>query len=152
MEDTKVVDAAVVSSIAQNIFQVMPLIKKRLVKLSAIQAEQGIPMSHVQVLAILAESGSMSVSEISRRFGIAKPNITPLVDRLLNAGLVDRVRNNTDRRVVNVVIQEAGYRKLEQIQEALNEHVSSWSDSIAPEDYAVLDQSLRNVIRILGGL
>ena len=77
-----------VERIAQAIFQTQPLLKKRLVKLSAIQSDQGIPLSHVQVLAMLEEVGSMSVSDISKRFGIAKPNITPLVDRLVNAGVV----------------------------------------------------------------
>ena len=100
--------AECVERIAQGIFQAQPLMKKRLAKLSAIQSDQGIPLSHVQVLAMLEEMGSMSVSEISKRFGIAKPNITPLVDRLVNAGLVDRVRSETDRRVVNIVILEEG--------------------------------------------
>ncbi|MBQ2956796.1 MAG: MarR family transcriptional regulator, partial [Clostridia bacterium] len=81
------VSAECVERIAQGVFQAQPLLKKRLVKLSAIQSDQGIPLSHVQVLAMLEEVGSMSVSEISKRFGIAKPNITPLVDRLVNAGL-----------------------------------------------------------------
>ena len=74
------VDTAVIASIADKLFQVMPLLRKRMLRLDGMQAEYGIPLSHVQVLAMLEEPGSMSVSEISRRFGIAKPNITPLVD------------------------------------------------------------------------
>ena len=65
----------------------------------------------------------MSVSEISRRFGIAKPNITPLVDRLISAGLVERVRNKADRRVVDVYILDAGREKLREIQKVLYDHV-----------------------------
>ena len=114
-EKNLTVSTQCVENIAQGIFQVQPLLKKRLVKLSAIQSEQGIPLSHVQVLAMLEEVGSMSVSEISKRFGIAKPNITPLVDRLVNAGLVDRVRSETDRRVVNIVILEEGRNRKKEI-------------------------------------
>ena len=139
-----------VERIAQGIFQAQPLMKKRLAKLSAIQADQGIPLSHVQVLAMLEEVGSMSVSEISKRFGIAKPNITPLVDRLVNAGLVDRVRSETDRRVVNIVILEEGRARLNQIQNALNEHVSSWQNVLTEEEFARLDRALIDIVEILG--
>lgn len=138
-----------VERIAQGIFQAQPLMKKRLAKLSSIQADQGIPLSHVQVLAMLEEMGSMSVSEISRRFGIAKPNITPLVDRLVNAGLVDRVRSETDRRVVNIVILEEGRSRLNQIQGALNEHVSSWQNVLSEEEFSRLDRALTDIVEIL---
>jgi len=139
-----------VERIAQGIFQAQPLMKKRLAKLSAIQADQGIPLSHVQVLSMLEEVGSMSVSEISRRFGIAKPNITPLVDRLVNAGLVDRVRSETDRRVVNIVILEEGRARLNQIQSALNEHVAGWKELLTEEEFARLDHALTDIVEILG--
>ena len=136
--------------LAQGIFQAQPLMKKRLAKLSAIQSDQGIPLSHVQVLAMLEEMGSMSVSEISKRFGIAKPNITPLVDRLVNAGLVDRVRSETDRRVVNIVILEEGRSRLRQIQNALNEHVVSWQSVLSDEEFTRLDRALTDIVEILG--
>ena len=142
--------AECVERIAQGIFQAQPLMKKRLAKLSAIQSEQGIPLSHVQVLAMLEEVGSMSVSEISKRFGIAKPNITPLVDRLVNAGLVDRVRSESDRRVVNIVILEEGRNRLRQIQNALNEHVAGWQNTLTAEEFGRLDRALIDIVEILG--
>ena len=73
------------------------------------------PLSHVQVLAMLDHRGSLSITEISNSFGIAKPNITPLVDRLIEDGLVMRERNSADRRVVNVVICEKGRERLADI-------------------------------------
>ena len=149
-EKNLTVSTECVENIAQGIFQVQPLLKKRLVKLSAIQSEQGIPLSHVQVLAMLEEVGSMSVSEISKRFGIAKPNITPLVDRLVNAGLVDRVRSETDRRVVNIVILEEGRERLRQIQNALNAHVAGWQNSLTAEDFVRLENALNDILTILG--
>ena len=142
--------AECVERIAQGIFQAQPLMKKRLATLSAIQSDQGIPLSHVQVLAMLEEMGSMSVSEISKRFGIAKPNITPLVDRLVNAGLVDRVRSETDRRVVNIVILEEGRNRLRQIQDALNSHVAGWKNVLTEEEFARLDRALIDIVEILG--
>jgi len=148
-ERVAAVDTAVVANISDKLFQVLPLLRKRMLKVDGVQSEYGIPFSHVQVLAMLEEPGSMSVSEISRRFGIAKPNITPLVDRLISAGLVERVRNKADRRVVDVYILDSGRQKLKEIQQSLHAHVMSWSDSISTEDYDALSDALSTVIRIM---
>ncbi len=149
IKDENIILSDTVSNVASNIFQVMPLIKKRLTKLNAIQSEHGLPLSHVQVLAMLEEVGSMSVSDISKQFGIAKPNITPLVDRLVDAGLVDRSRSETDRRVVNIVILEAGRQRLRDIQAALDEHVKTWQASLTKEEFLRLDSALNELITLL---
>lgn len=83
MEAEKICGEQTAERIAENIFYALPLLKKRMMCLESVQADRGIPISHVQVLAMLEEVGSMTVSEISRKFGMAKPNITPLVDRLI---------------------------------------------------------------------
>ena len=135
--------------IAENIFQVIPLLKKRLSHISAFQSEHGLPLSHFQVLSLLEERGSMSVSEISEYFDIAKPNITPLVDRLVNAGLVDHVRSTTDRRVVFIVILDAGRERLKDIRSMLSSNVEEWKRSLSDEEFATLAQSLNNVVSFL---
>lgn len=152
MEAKKFYDEPTVERIAENIFYVLPLLRKRMMRLESVQAEHGIPMSHVQVLAMLEEAGSMTVSEISQKFGIAKPNITPLVDRLISHGLVDRVHSSNDRRVVNVVIMDEGRKKLSEIREDLQEHVSGWVEGIGEDDYCELARSLDSMVKILAKL
>lgn len=152
MSRRKSLDPAVIESIAQNIFNVMPLLRKRLLHMDVIQSEHGIPLSHVQVLSMLNETGSMSVSEISHRLGIAKPNITPLVDRLIEEKLVDRIRDTQDRRVVNVVILEAGREKLAAIRATIGEQVQEWAQSISAADFRELADALSSLTRILSNV
>ena len=135
--------------IAENIFQVIPLLKKRLAHISAFQSKYGLPLSHFQVLSLLEERGSMSVSEISEYFDIAKPSITPLVDRLVNAGLVDRVRSTTDRRVVFIVILDEGRERLKTIREMLVTNVEEWKRSLTDEEFRLLAESMSNVVTFL---
>ena len=149
MSRKKVVDPTTIESISQNIFTVLPLLRKRLLHMDIIQGEHGIPLSHVQVLSMLDETGSMSVSEISQRLGIAKPNITPLVDRLIEDRLVDRIRDTQDRRVVNVVIQEAGKDKLGAIRASIGEQVQEWAQQISSTDFRELADALQSLTRIL---
>ena len=135
-----------VERIAQGIFQTQPLLKKRLVKLSAIQSDQGIPLSHVQVLAMLEEVGSMSVSDISKRFGIAKPNITPLLDAMNERGLLERCRNAADRRIVNVRLLPDGVVIAQQLKESMAAQVQAWPRGFSHSDLKRLNNALAYLI------
>ena len=131
------------------LFQAWPLMRRKLLPSSAQQAEFGMPLSHVQVLVMLDHRGSLSITEISQSFGIAKPNITPLVDRLIEEGLVMRERNSADRRVVNVVICEKGRERLADIYRRLCDNLFDWTRTLSREDLASFNDALETIVRLL---
>lgn len=131
------------------LFQAWPLMRRKLLPSSAQQAEFGMPLSHVQVLVMLDHRGSLSITEISQSFGIAKPNITPLVDRLIEEGLVMRERNSADRRVVNVVICEKGRERLADIYRDLCDNLFDWTRTLSSEDMAAFNGALETIVRLL---
>ena len=152
MTKKRTIDPATIEAVAQNMFFVLPLIKKRLLHISDVQKEHGTPLSHVQVLAMLQDVGTMSVSEISRRLGIAKPNITPLVDRLFDAGYVDRQHDENDRRVVNIVLQPAGSEKLAAIRATIARQIQVQSEDLTVSEFRELNDSLSSIVRILSAM
>ena len=149
MTKKRTIDPAMIDSVAQNMLHVLPLIKKRLLHMDLVQKEHGTPLSHVQVLAMLQDAGTMSVSEISRRLGIAKPNITPLVDRLFESGYVDRQHDENDRRVVNIVLLPAGEEKLAGIRETIVRQVMRWTGNIPEKDFFELEHALQVISSVL---
>ena len=152
MPRKRAIDTNLTDSIAQNLFAALPIFRKRLLHMDVIQRDYNIPLSHVQVLAMLNDNGSMSVSEISRRLGIAKPNITPLVDRLTEARLADRERDAQDRRVVNIIIRPEGVEKLKAIRGTMLELVTQWAENLSVTDLKELNESLASITRILGSV
>lgn len=152
MTKKRTIDPAMIDNVAQNMFHILPLIKKRLLHMDLVQREHGTPLSHVQVLAMLNDMGTMSVSEISRRLGIAKPNITPLVDRLYESGYVDRQHDENDRRVVNIVLMEAGKEKLTDIRATIAHQIQLQADGLSVSEFRELNESLSSVVRILSSL
>jgi len=152
MTKKRTIDPAMIDTVAQNMFHVLPLIKKRLLHMDLVQKEHGTPLSHVQVLAMLQDVGTMSVSEISRRLGIAKPNITPLVDRLFAAGYVDRQHDENDRRVVNIVLLPAGEEKLAAIRATIARQIQVQAEDLSVTEFRELSESLSSVVRILSSL
>ena len=143
---------AVLGHLYDMLFQAWPLMRRRLLPSPAQQAGFGMPLSHVQVLAMLDHRGSLSISEISNSFGIAKPNITPLVDRLFEAGYVDRQHDENDRRVVNVVLLPAGMEKLASIRATISRQIQTQAEDLSLSEFRELHDSLESVVRILSSL
>jgi len=138
-------DGMLVDSITGNLFEALPLLPKRLVRVDAITREFDMPFSHVQILCMLS-SGSMTIGEISRSLGIAKPNITPLLDSLTERGLLDRVRSSKDRRIVNVELRPEGVEMAQRIRECIAGQVAEWPESISASDARRLNNALACLI------
>ena len=141
---------ALIDSVAQNLFLALPIFRKRLLHMDVIQREFNVPLSHVQVMAMLNDFGSMNVSEISRRLGIAKPNITPLIDRLIEEHYVERKRDENDRRMVNVSICPDGKNRLLEIRAKMRDLVGEWAISLSNTDLRQLNDSLATINGVLG--
>lgn len=139
-----------IDSVAQNLFQALPIFRKRLLHMDVIQREFNVPLSHVQVMAMLNDNGSMNVSEISRKLGIAKPNITPLIDRLIEDQYVERRRDEKDRRMVNVSICPLGVSRLMEVRAKMREMVGEWATELNATDLRELNQSLSTINHVLG--
>ena len=63
---------------------------------------------HYHVLGVLGHFGVLPVSEIGKRLHISKPNMTPLIDRLVEDGMVVRKPDAQDRRVIKIAITPKG--------------------------------------------
>ena len=74
------------------------------------------------VLRILRGAGKngWTCSEIGERMVTHDPDITRLLDRLEDRGLVQRVRSTEDRRVVNVRITQKGLNTLSDLDTVLS--------------------------------
>jgi DNA-binding MarR family transcriptional regulator len=68
----------------------------------------GLAFAHYHALGFLLRSGPLPVSELGRALCISKPNMTPLIDRLVEKGLATRVPEPGDRRVIRVAPTEKG--------------------------------------------
>ena len=83
---------------------------------------------------------------------IAKPNITPLVDRLYDAGYVDRQHDENDRRVVNIVLLPAGEEKLAAIRATISRQIQVQAENLSVSEFRELNDALDSVVRILSSL
>ncbi|MBQ8654489.1 MAG: winged helix-turn-helix transcriptional regulator [Clostridia bacterium] len=144
-------DKALVDSVAASLMELLPLFPKRMVRVDELVREHGMPFSHVQIMVMLLD-GDLSVGELSGRLSIAKPNITPLVDNLRNHGWVERIRDERDRRIVNIHLTEAGRSKAAEMQADIARQTMQWNGEFSRSEIKELNQALATVIRIARGI
>jgi len=60
----------------------------------------GIPLSQAKILGNLALHGTRTMGEIAQSFGISLPSVTELINKLVDAGFIERVVDKSDRRVI----------------------------------------------------
>ena len=140
-------DKALVAAISQNLYDALPLLPKRLVRVDAITREFGMPFSHIQILCMLS-AGEMTIGEISTNLGIAKPNITPLLDALSERGVLERCRSEKDRRIVNVRLRPEGQALVRKLRESIADQVTDWPESFGVSDSKRLNNALAYLIEV----
>lgn len=74
----------------------------------------GGPLSlvHLHVLFTLSSEGSMPMSRLAEAMDVSQASATGIVDRMEQRGLVERLRDDEDRRVVRVALADGGHETL----------------------------------------
>jgi MarR family 2-MHQ and catechol resistance regulon transcriptional repressor len=97
--------------------------------------------SQFAVLEALYHLGAMTQGEVSTKILKSGSNITTVIDNLERDGLVQRKRDEKDRRVVYVDLTAAGRKKIETI---LPGHVAALVD-----EFSVLSESEQETLACL---
>lgn len=103
---------------------------------------QGISMAHLQTLWILQEHGPQPMTRLADLLGVAVPNATGIIDRMEQRGLVERLRDGADRRVVTVQQTPEGARAAEEID--------GWRSEMLDDLLGRLDTD--HLLRLVGGI
>ena len=140
-------DAEILNSMATNLLDALAVFPKQLIHLDQLVREFEMPLSHIQILVVLA-GGDLSIGSLSEKMGIAKPNITPLVDTLCRKQLVERIRSEVDRRVVNVHLTAEGVKLLDRVRESVSRQVTEWSIPLSRSEAKELNAALASLLRL----
>lgn len=99
----------------------------------------GITTLQGRILLEIDRHGSHTIGTLASRLHIAGTNISTMCKKLEGKGLIVRVRDEFDERVVKVALSEKGKSVVEEINQELIEKISN---SIQGET----DQSLKEII------
>ncbi len=101
----------------------------------------GITATQYHVLRRIKESDLRTVSELSECMFISRPGISRAVDELANAGLLERQRDEADRRVVYLSVSLAGQTLMEKIYQKNNQFMQNFFSSLDDAQLATVREA-----------
>ncbi|GLC30069.1 MarR family winged helix-turn-helix transcriptional regulator [Clostridium omnivorum] len=143
MEDKKLQD------IVESLFLIPPLFNKKLVKYD-IYEDIDLTLPHFQAMFILEETGVMSVTELAKALMVSKPNVTPIVQKLVDKDFVERFQDKKDRRYIYIKLTESGTDFLSKHKDIVTEGLKKKLSSISKRDLEKLAIALTDLKDILG--
>jgi DNA-binding MarR family transcriptional regulator len=146
----------ILSRIVADLLSVPALIfrgvRRRLFKTALVDIGKDISPLHFEIMTLLKETGALHVAEIGERLCIARAQMTHLIDKLVDLGMVERRMDTSDRRVINIVLTAEGGAILEEhdsnIKKATREILSCLTD----KELEDLSDSLSKLREILSKL
>ncbi len=104
---------------------------------------QDIPDAQIKLVMYLAIHGSQTMSDLAEGLKVTTPAITGLVDKLEKRGMVERLRDPQDRRVVHVRLAPRARMIAEQHLEARRRQMRSVLTTLTPEEQRVFIRTLK---------
>jgi MarR family transcriptional repressor of emrRAB len=101
---------------------------------------------HVLCLLAASERGAASPSDLSEMVGTSRPNMTRILEELVQDGWVERSVDSRDARRHIIRITTAGRRKVRDTVPRLGEPINRAFSDLDPSELALLDKLLRKLI------
>lgn len=91
------------------------------------------------VLLVLWEKDNVAIKEVMKRLKLDSGTLSPIIKRLQNAGLVEKVRTDKDERIVRLMLTDKS-RQLEPAIAKVQEKVACQTDLSSSEFFELLDR------------
>jgi MarR family transcriptional regulator, organic hydroperoxide resistance regulator len=110
--------------------------------ISSICEQHGLTSLQVRILVEIQQQGSHTIGSLAKKLNMAGTNISTMCKKLESRGLLERVRDEQDERVVKVILSRLGIEIVGEIDDELTEKIS---ESIKGENKETLTEILRGL-------
>ena len=132
-----------------NIILLFPLYHRNLIK-SHDKCSLITPFNpKFRVLGMLLFYGPMQMSAISNKLCVTKPNITALIDKLIEEKMVGRTYEKDDRRVIKIHITDKGKQYLIRCKNETKEVIKTNLSVLNEKEFKRLFDASEEMITIL---
>jgi DNA-binding MarR family transcriptional regulator len=111
--------------------------------------EFGVTGPQLWALRTIYIEGQVSMGELSQRMYLHISTVSGVVDRLEEKGYVERVRGDSDRRVVKISLTKAGKRLVQRGPEAAQGKLLHGLESLSRQEVLLIRSSLEKVVRLM---
>jgi len=109
----------------------------------------GVTARQVTLLWLIKTNRGLSLRELAAEERISAPALSGHVDRLERAGLIERVRDETDRRRVGLTLTEEGARLLRRVRARRTTWLAERLRELTPDEIAAIEAAIEPLGRLL---
>lgn len=131
-----------------NLFLLYQLFQKNILKYKNSNGRIKMSFAHYLTLLMLKERGELSISEIGNQIGMKKQNMTYLTNKLVEEGLIKRLHDMSDRRVIKITLTTKGNEYLEQWRKYKIEETKRDFSFYDDEDMKKICSSIENIKQV----
>lgn len=141
-----------IQSISNTFLGLRPLLVSHMIKPLKEIEKCSFPPGYINVMHCLMMKGQepISMTDLAVAASIAKPNLTIIVDRLIEEEFVERSTDENDRRIVNISLTKDGkdfvIKQKKDFVKFMEERISNFEE----EDLIKLKNALEDISEVLG--
>lgn len=106
-------------------------------------------MAQLKVCITLNFGGPMPISKLADSLRISHPTASHLVERLVQAGLVERMEHFTDRRSTLARLTPQSQTMFQRLRQGRLDDLQYWLSQLDEQDLAALQQGLEALNRVV---
>ena len=137
----------ILDNVTEDLFSITPLIfrgvRRRLLKTALALTDWDISPLHSEIMKLLEQAGTLHVAEIGDRLQIARPQMTRLIDKLVDLNIVERQTDTADRRTINITLTSKGRDVLQEHNHRVRNAIKETLSCLTDEELDDLSASLR---------
>lgn len=131
---------------AQEIIESLsPLLAQHRQRWAARCQARGLSIIGFHAVALLEMHRALPMSRLAEELGVALPNATGIVGRLEERGIVERLHDDEDRRVVRVELTEAGRQLIAEMEAERRDRMARLIGTLDETQQARLLQAVRDL-------
>ena len=140
-----------IDRILENMFNIMLVIHKKILRMDLGLEMDNLNRLHMAVMGLLNAS-NMTMTELAKALMMAKPQLTRIVETLVALGLVERLSDSADRRVIHMALTNNGRVKFIDLRKKMKEKTKQRLASLTDDELTQLSAALEAIRNIVGKL
>lgn len=137
------------NKLSDDLYNLLILLHKKIINPDEAMKNLSIPTSHFKVIFYLKKRGTSSVSDICNSLTISRPNMTPIIDKLIFDGMVHRYTDEKDRRVVRVELTPKAHEFVREQEDSMKKILTNKICTLNTNDLESLKYNVEEIIDIL---
>jgi DNA-binding MarR family transcriptional regulator len=141
-------EEATIDRILESLFHVLALLHKKMLRMDLGGVTGDLTRLHFGIMEVLSHH-SLATSELAKMLSMQKPQMTHLVEQLVNLGIMARHPDARDRRVINLALTDHGQVLLGDMRMKVRQKIKDRLAVLTPDELAKMSAALET-LRAIG--